>query len=482
MLDERGRRADGAVGIAMLDPFIEGWALRDLVAKGEVAPREVAEFFLARIERLNPTLGAYMTITADRALADAARLEASRKDAPSMPLFGVAYSLKDLTPTLGIPTTLGSRNYATNLAPMEAVIAQRLSRAGGILLGKTTTPEFGGRPTTEGGLCPVARNPWNLDYNAGGSSGGAAAAVAAGLGPIAEGSDGGGSIRGPASNCGVVGLKPSRGRLTYAPHRGEAWGGFATRGPIARSVRDVAMMLDVIAGPVTGDPYWAPPPTRPFEQAVSAIPRNLKLASISTSKLGEVDPDVAQACESACSAMRELGHQVEPIDLDPGALLVDCARILICVGIAAIPLTNPDWVDPVVREMHDFGRKVSGAEYVNLVATMHNVAREIVERLDPFDALLTPTMTRPAMRNGTFPSKPERYLDELWTWIAFEYPANATGQPAITLPCGFSTSGLPIGLQIVGRPNGEFELLSIASAFEAARPWRDLRPPFAISN
>jgi Asp-tRNA(Asn)/Glu-tRNA(Gln) amidotransferase A subunit family amidase len=150
---------------------------------------------------------------------------------------------------------------------------------------------------------------------------------------------------------------------------------------------------------------------------------------------------------------------------------------LICVGIAAIPLAHPEWVDPVVREMHEYGRKVSGAEYVNLVATMHNIARAIVERLDPYDALLTPTMTRPAMRNGTFPSRPERYLDELWTWIAFEYPFNATGQPAITIPAGFSRAGLPIGLQIVGRPHGEFEMLSLAAAFERARSWAHLRPP-----
>jgi amidase len=461
----------------VFDPFIEAWQLRELVMKGELRPREVAEFYLARIDRLNPELGAYMTVTADRALADAARLEASRTHAESMRLYGVAYSLKDLTPTAGIRTTLGSRNYSDSIPPQDAVIAQRLQKAGGILLGKTTTPEFGGRPTTEGGLCQTARNPWNLAYNAGGSSGGAAAAVAAGLGPLAEGSDGGGSIRGPASNCGVVGLKPSRGRITYAPHRGEAWGGYATRGPIARSVRDVAMMLDAIAGPATGDPYWAPPPSRPFEDAVQGVPRNLKLASIATSKLGEVDPEVAAAFESACATMREMGHRVEPIDLDPGAMLVDCTRILICVGIAAIPVTDSDLIEPVVREMYEYGRKVSGADYVNLVATMHNIARTIVGRLEPYDALLTPTMTRPAMRNGSFPSRPERYLDELWTWIAFEYPFNATGQPAVTIPAGFSRAGLPIGFHIVGRPNGEFDLLALAAAFETARPWRQLRPP-----
>ncbi len=461
----------------MFDPFIEAWQLRELVVKGELRPREVAESYLARIERLNPELGAYMTVTADRALADAERLEASRANAASMRLYGVAYSLKDLTPTAGIRTTLGSKNYADSIPPQDAVIVQRLQRAGGILLGKTSTPEFGGRPTTEGGLCPTARNPWNREYNAGGSSGGAAAAVAAGLGPLAEGSDGGGSIRGPASNCGVVGLKPSRGRITYAPHRGEAWGGYATRGPIGRSVRDVATMLDIVAGPATGDPYWAPPPTRPFEEAVRVIPKNLRLASIATSKLGEVDPEVATAFDSACATMRGFGHRVEPIELDPGAMLVECTRILICVGIAAIPVTNPEWIDPVVREMYEFGRKVSGADYVNLVATMHNIARTIVERLEPYDALLTPAMTRPAMRNGSFPSSPERYLDELWTWIAFEYPFNATGQPVITIPAGFSRAGLPIGLQIVGRPNGEFDLLALAATFEATRPWRDLRPP-----
>ena len=444
---------------------------------GELRPREVAEFYLARIERLNSNLGAYMTVTADRALADAARLEASRANAASMQLYGVAYSLKDLTPTAGIRTTLGSRNYSDSMPPQDAAIALRLTKAGGILLGKTTTPEFGGRPTTEGGLCPTAHNPWNREYNAGGSSGGAAAAVAAGLGPLAEGSDGGGSIRGPASNCGVVGLKPSRGRISYAPHRGEAWGGYATRGPIARSVRDVAMMLDAIAGPVTGDPYWAPPPPRPFEEAVQSVPGNLRLASIATSKLGEVDSEVAAAFESACVTMREMGHRVESIDLDPGAMLVECTRMLICVGIAAIPVTNPDWIDPVVREMYEFGSKISGAEYVNLVATMHNIARSIVEYLEPYDALLTPTMTRTPMRNGSFPSTPAHYLDELWTWIAFEYPFNATGQPAITIPAGFSRAGLPIGFQIVGRPNGEFDLLALATAFEAARPWVQLHPP-----
>ena len=463
--------------MAAFDPFIEAWELRELVRRGDLHAGEVAELFLARIARHNPTLGAYMTVTAERALADAQRIESNRAKAASMPLYGIAYSLKDLTPTKDIITTSGSRNYANSQPVDDAVIAVRLREAGAILLGKTSTPEFGGRPTTEGGLCPTAHNPWHLDYNAGGSSGGAAAQVAAGLGPLAEGSDGGGSIRGPSSNCGVVGLKPSRGRLTYAPFRGEAWGGFATRGPIARTVRDAALMLDALAGPVVGDPYWAPPPERPFVDAVRFVPRKLRLAAIAETSLGPVDGEVAHAFVAACAALRELGHEVETIGLDPGAMLLDCARSLICVGIAAIPITNMEWVDPVVREMFREGQKLTAADYVNLVAVMHNTARTIVERLDPYDALLTPTMTKPAMRNGTFPSRPGSYLDELWTWIAFEYPFNATGQPAITVPAGVSSGGLPIGLQMVGRQHGEFELLSLAAAYETARPWKHTRPP-----
>ncbi|MGH7865356.1 MAG: amidase [Candidatus Binataceae bacterium] len=463
----------------MLDPYIEAFDLRELARRGDLRPREVAQFYLARIERLNPRFGAFMTITAERALADAARAEQQRGRARELPLYGVAYSLKDLTPTLGIRTTLGSRNYADSMPPEEAVIAARMRESGGMLLGKTSTPEFGGRPTTEGGLCPIARNPWSLDHNAGGSSGGAACALGIGLGPIAEGSDGGGSIRGPASNSGVVGLKPSRGRITYAPHRGEAWGGFATRGPMARTVRDVALMLDVLAGPVKGDPYWAPPPVRPFVESVQVEPHQLNLAAIGESALGKVDSEVAAAFESSCAAFGALGHRVEPIKLDPGAMLLDCARILICVGIAAIPFTHIDWIDPVVRRMIERGLKVSATEYVTLMVAMHNTAREIVRRLDPYDALLMPTMTMPAMRNGAFPSAPERYLDELWTWICFEYPFNATGQPAISVPGGFTKAGLPIGLQIVGRPNGEFDLLSLAAQFERARPWKHLRPPLA---
>jgi amidase len=461
----------------MLNPYIGAYELRELVMRKEVSPREVAEFFVARIERLNPRLGAFMTVTGARALEDAARLDrVAESDRNSLPLFGVAYSLKDLTWTKGIRTTLGSKNFENYVPRADQEYAARLAAAGGILLGKTTTPEFGGRPTTEGGLCPAAHNPWQLDFTAGGSSGGAASAVAAGLGSIAEGSDGGGSIRIPAACCGLVGIKPSRGRVSNAPVMGEGWGGFATNGPLARSVRDAALMLDVMAGPADGDPYWATPPSVPFADAVKVRPRKLRLATISSTSLGTVDGEVLGAFEAACATFRQMGHTVEPIRLDPAAPLIDIARKLIFAGISSIPLKDLAIVDPVVRSFWERGRAMPASEYVGTVARMHNVSREIVRALLPYDALITPTLTRPPMRLGTMFADPSKYADDLFGWVAFTFPFNATGQPAISVPNGFTQAGLPIGLQIVGRPADEAGIIGVAAAWEEARPWADRYP------
>ena len=462
----------------MLNPFIEAHEVRELVRKKELKPREIAEFFLARIEQLNPKLGAFMTVTADRALADAARLEKmSASDAARLPLFGIPYSLKDLLWTKDIRTTFGSKNYENWHAPADAELAVRLANSGGILLGKTTTPEFGLRPTTEGGLCPPARNPWNLEHTAGGSSGGSASAVAAGLHPVAQGSDGGGSIRIPSACCGLVGIKPSRGRITRAPAEGESWAGLSTTGPIARTVRDAALMLDAMAGAIPGDPYAARPPARPFIEEVSAHPKKLRLALINKTALGTVDAETLAALESACVALREMGHSVEPIALDPGAMLGKFARVIVGASCAALNIENPDLLDPVVRGSYEWGAKISAADYIRAVTGMHNASREVVETLMPYDALLAPTLTRPAVRIGTLPSSPEKAADEIYGWIPFTFPFNSTGQPAISVPNGFSKSGLPLALQIVGRPGDEAGIVALAAEFERARPWKDKHPP-----
>jgi amidase len=460
-----------------LNPYIEAHELRELVRKKEVRPREVAEFFLARIERLNPKLGAFMTVTADRALADASRLEKmNASDAARMPLFGVAYSLKDLVWTRDIRTTFGSKNYENWHALADAELAVRLANSGGILLGKTTTPEFGLRATTEGGLCPPARNPWNLEHTAGGSSGGAGCAVAAGLHPVAQGSDGGGSIRVPSACCGVVGIKPSRGRITRAPQEGEGWAGLSTTGPIARTVRDAALMLDAMAGMMPGDPYAARPPARPFVEEVSAHPKKLRLGLINRSALGPVDAETLAALESACGVFREMGHRVEALTLDPGAMLGNYGRVIVGASVSALNIPNPDLLDPVVRASYEWGAKLSAADYIRAVTGMHNTAREIIHALMPYDAILAPTLTRPAVRLGSLPSNPAA-TEEIYAWIAFTFPFNSTGQPAISLPNGLSESGLPLAIQIVGRPGDEAGIIALAAEFERARPWKDKHPP-----
>jgi amidase len=462
----------------VIKPYIEAVELRELVRKRELRPREVAEFFLARVEKLNPRVGAFITITAERALADADRLERMSPDeAARLPLFGVPYSLKDLLWTKDIRTTFGSKNFENWYAPADAELAVRLANSGGILLGKTSTPEFGLRPTTEGGLCPPARNPWNLEHTAGGSSGGSSAGVAAGLHPVAQGSDGGGSVRIPAACCGLVGIKPSRGRITMAPAQAEGWGGLSTAGPIARSVRDAALMLDAMAGAAIGDPYAAPTPVRSFLSAAADRPKKLRLAMINKSALGTVDPEMNGALESACHTMCELGHTIEPLDIDPGGRINKFVRVVIGSSVASLDIANPELLDPVVRASYEWGKRLSAADYVRALTGVHNTAREIVREQMPYDALLAPTITRPAVRIGSLPAKMETSADEIYAWIAFTFPFNSTGQPAISIPCGFSKAGLPLAFQIVGRPYGEDGIIALAAQFEEARPFKDRHPP-----
>jgi amidase len=468
----------------MLNPYIEGWELRELLRKREIRPREAAEFFLARIEKLNPTLGAFVTVTPERALADADRLEKlSRAEADALPLFGVPYSIKDLSWTKGIRTTMGSRNFANFIPPVDSEYVARLNRAGGILLGKTSTPEFGARPTTEGGFCPTARNPWNLEHTAGGSSGGAAAASAAGLGPLHQGSDGGGSIRIPSACCGVFGIKTSRGRITYAPLRGEGWGGCSVTGPIARTVRDASFMLDLMAGPAIGDPYWAPPPARPFVQALGARPKKLRLATLCETAFADVDSETLAAFESACETLRSMGHSLESIKLDLSVLMEATSAVAVA-GIASTEVADPELIDPITRGTWKAGREITAAQYITAITAMHNLSREIVQQLAPYDALITPTLTRPAMKLGTMPArdpwkidKRGRRVHDIYTWTAFAFPFNATGQPAVSIPMGFNQAGLPLGLQIVGRPNDEAGIIALSAQFEEARPWKNKLPP-----
>jgi Asp-tRNA(Asn)/Glu-tRNA(Gln) amidotransferase A subunit family amidase len=275
----------------------------------------------------------------------------------------------------------------------------------------------------------------------------------------------------------LVGIKPSRGRITRAPSEAEGWAGLSTTGPIARTVRDAALMLDAMAGMMPGDPYAARPPTRPFVEEVSAHPKKLRLAFINKSALGAVDAETLAALESACGVFREMGHSVEPITLDPGAMLGKFARVIVGASVSALNIPNPDLLEPVVRASYEWGAKISAADYIRAVTGMHNTSREIVHTLMPYDALLAPTLTRPAVRLGTLPSNPTTGADEIYGWIAFTFPFNSTGQPAISIPNGFNKAGLPLALQIVGRPGDEAGIIALAAEFERAHPWKDKHPP-----
>jgi Asp-tRNA(Asn)/Glu-tRNA(Gln) amidotransferase A subunit family amidase len=235
-------------------------------------------------------------------------------------------------------------------------------------------------------------------------------------------------------------------------------------------------MLDAMAGMLPGDPYAARPHTRPFVEEVSTHPKKLRLAVINRSALGSVDAETLAALESACGVLREMGHSIEPLTLDPGAMLGKFARVIVGASVSALNIPNPELLDPVVRGSYEWGAKISAADYIRAVTGMHNTSREIIHALMPYDALIAPTLTRPAVRIGTLASNPATGGDEIYGWIAFTFPFNSTGQPAISIPNGFSKAALPLAFQIVGRPGDEAGIIALAAEFERARPWKDRHP------
>jgi amidase len=242
-------------------------------------------------------------------------------------------------------------------------------------------------------------------------------------------------------------------------------------------VRDVATMLDVMHGPVVGDPYWAPEPVTSFKAAVEIAPRHLRIGMISKTSLTKVDPETIDALDSAAKLFEEMGHRVEPISADPGGRLHDIVMTLICAGVATTPIKYINLVDPVVRTLWEAGQKITAVEYIMKVTQMHNMSREIVQELAPYDAVISPVTSRPAVKLGTLPSHPSKATSELLDWIPFTFPFNATGQPAFSVPNGFSKSGLPLAMQIVGRQADEVTIIGLAAQFEKARPWKDKHPP-----
>ncbi len=453
-----------------------------LIRQREVSPLELVELYLERIQRLDSHLGSYFTVTAEQALADAkAKTEqlAQTNDTSELPpFFGVPIAIKDLNAVEGIRCTYGTPVLMDKIASHTDGVVMRIRYAGFTILGKTATSELGSLPYTEPPGFPPARNPWNLDYTPGGSSGGASAAVAAGLTPIAQGSDGGGSLRGPAFCCGLVGLKPSRGRISYAPV-GDFQNGISTNGPIARTVADAAALLDVMSGYITGDPYWLPAPEKPFIEATRQQLGQLRIAfATGIPPIGEAAPACERSVLETVQLLESMGHVVEPGCPDFTGLIEPFTKVW-QAGITAAGIPK-ELLSPMNRWIAE--QSGSAGEYLQAVTQMQIIARRIVAFFETFDVLVLPTYLHPPIRIGEWADlSPEETLQKITAWIAPCPPFNASGLPAIALPMGFdSATNLPVGVQLVGRPAAEATLIALAAQIEGAKPWRDRGPAFAL--
>ncbi len=446
-----------------------------LIRAGEASSVELVQLYLERIERIDPSLNAFVTVCGDEALAVARAADSTHGGAP---FHGVPIAVKDLAATAGIRTTYSSHAYADYVPDFDTAVVRRIRDAGFVIVGKTNTPEFGTVAFTESDLNGATRNPWNTDLTPGGSSGGAATAVAAGLVPIAHATDGGGSIRIPASCCGLFGLKPSRGRVSSAPFG--SFEGLSTAGPMARTVEDAAHFLDVLAGYEPGDPWWAPPPERPFAVTTAEPPPPLRIAVTSTPPIDvAVDPECVAALTAAAELLAALGHDVRE-ETPPWreADLFDKFIAVWQVGPALHPV-DAELMTPLNRGLVESARTTSAADYGRAVGSLQTLARRIVSFWSEVDVVVTPTLALPPVPIG-WQEAVEGPIEQLLRnteFTPFTAIANLTGQPAMSLPLHWSESGLPIGVHAIGPPAGDALLLSLAAQIEAARPWRDRRPP-----
>lgn len=462
----------------------DGLGLADLVRRREVSAAELAAAAIARIEKHNAALNAVVFKAYD---------EASARAATSFegPLGGVPFLLKDiLGAKRGWPTRSGSPFIPNVGARHDSTLVARYEAAGLIALGKTNVPEFGLLPITESTLYGPARNPWNLDHSPGGSSGGAAAAVAAGIVPIAHANDGGGSIRIPASCCGLVGLKPTRGRNPLGPDLGDAIGGLIAEHVVTRSVRDCAAVLDATAGPDLGDPYWAPPAPASYLDAIRTPPGRLRIAFATKDPRGRAwHPECQAAVDQAVSLCAALGHEIEegapeiPIDRFVPAFLAlwssGLAALIDSVAAMTKQQVEQRHFQNVTWGLYQAGRMVTAAQYQLAWLALQAIGRQIAAWHRRHDVWITPTLARPPARIGEFNTAATDWMAAIapiLDYVPFTALQNATGQPAISLPLHWSANGLPVGVQLVGRFGEEHVLLKLARQLEQARPW-SRRPP-----
>lgn len=473
----------------------------ELVRAGKISPRELVDAAIARIERLNGRLNAVIQPAFDRArrlaAEQTARLSKRRDDLP--PFFGVPFLMKDLGGLeQGAPAHLGMKflKDAQWVEPEDSHLAARLRAAGFVSLGRTNTPELGLMPTTEPAAYGITRNPWSLEHSAGGSSGGSASAVAAGMVAAAHASDGGGSIRIPAAHCGLVGLKPTRGRTSFGPAVGERWAGFSCELAVTHSVRDTAAILDAAAGAMPGDPYSAAPPARPFADEVGAATGTLRIGFVDqATRTGmALHPECATAVRQAARMLQGLGHRVEtshPECLGDEDAVRAYVTIVACSIGRAFDIAEKKVgrsigdgdVEPVTATIAAMGRQCSAPQYIAAVDYVHRYGRRMAAWwAEGFDLLLTPTTGAPPPRIGELVcplDNPLQGFIKAAPFGMYTMAFNQTGQPAISLPMHSTDDGLPVGIQLVAPYGREDMLLRVAAQLEQAHPWRDRWPQLA---
>ena len=456
-----------------------------LIRSGEISAREAVETAIARIEHLNPLVNAVIYQSFDSALETASRHK------PIGPFAGVPYLLKDLNaPAQGMPLTNGSRLLAGSIQSFDSALVSRLKAAGFVILGRTNTPEFGLNITTEPAAYGATRNPWQLDRIAGGSSGGAGAAVASGMVPAAHATDSGGSIRIPAACNGLVGLKPSRGLNPAGPHRAEANEGISHENLVSRSVRDTAAILDVTSGPDAGAPYFFRKPPVGFRKAIQQRGKPLRIALMTKTFTGEpVCADAREGVERAGSLLTDLGHHVEEAapSFDFDALQRTIFRILfanLAAGVSEFerqrgtPAAAQE-LEPLSRAALELGRAMTLEQYFAAVAQLNRQVRRIGDFFESHDILVTPVLATDLPELGCLPtdgSDIDAHIERLLRISPFPVPFNGTGQPAISLPLHWTTSGLPVGIQFVGRLGQDAALLHLAARLEESSDWFSRRP------
>lgn len=458
-----------------------------LVRSGQIKATELVEASLRAIDAYNPTVNAFVTLGAEQALEQARQV----RSGDPRPFCGVPIAVKDLGAlSAGLRTSMGSRATGDYVPAIDSACVARLKASGAIVIGKTNTPELGILPVTEPKRFGPTRNPWDTTRTPGGSSGGSAAAVASGMVALAHASDGGGSIRIPAACCGLVGLKPSRGRVSSAPGA-EMGTGFATDGALSRTVADVAQALEVLAGYETGDPYWAPANGQPFPDAVEQAPDQLRVA-VATKPANDapIDPDCEAGARKAASMLESLGHRVTeaspPIDID--SFTADFITVWMSIAGAGVKGVSrligreiePDQLEDLTRQMFEISGSISAPDFISALEALRAQSRRLVGFFSGYDLLVTPTLAQPPLALGGLDPQPgEEPVQMLWNsslFVPFPLLWNVTGQPAISVPLYATDAGLPIGAQLVAPPAQERLLLSLAAQLERLSDWPERWP------